>query len=300
MSSIEFDLPLMLIQVLTGLSRGMILFIIASGFTLVFGISGVLNIYHGTFVMLGAYAAFSVCSWLVGVLGSFWLALFLAPVAVGLVAAVIERFILRPLYRRELHYYILAMFGLILISGDLVKIVWGTQVKCIPTPEIFGPAIQILGWSFPTYYLFIIAVGPIVGFGLWFLFYRTRLGSIVRATAFDPDMMNALGTNVPLVLATVFGTGAALAGFAGGLTAGMSRIEPSMDLPFLILAMIIVVIGGVGSFRGALLGALLIGQLEAFGVLFAPQLAMIIPYALMAVILIVRPWGLFGREIRPL
>lgn len=294
----ELGLGFIVIQFLTGLARGMVLFIIASGFTLVMGITKILNIYHGTLFMLGAYVTYSICSIFANFGCGFWLgAILVAPIAVALLGVVIERYLFRPLYRRELHYIILVMFALILMSGDLVKFTWDTQILCPPTPAIFVETIPIMGWRFPTYYLFVIVLGPIISFALWFTFYRTRLGIIVRATASDPDMTNALGINVPLIFTGVFGAGAWLAGLAGGLVAGMYRLDVGMDLTYIVLCMVVIVIGGMGSFRGALLGAFIIGEIEAFARLGIEELAMIFPYVIMAIILIARPEGLFGKKL---
>jgi branched-chain amino acid transport system permease protein len=279
-------------QMLIGLSRGMILFMVASGLTLVFGVLRVNNFAHGTLYMLGAYLAYSVTLLASKVEGGFWLALLIAPLIVALLSLVIERGLLRFIYKRDHLMQMLLTYSLILILGDLVKMIWGTDYKTFAMPPVLTGAVQVGEVSFPVYNLFLLIIGPAVAAGLWYFLNHTRLGKLCRATATDREMVDVLGRNSTWVFAFVFALGGWLAGLGGALIAPTTNIALGMDANINIYAFLIVVSGGLGNIWGALISSVLIGLGEALGVLFIPGLAIIIPYLIIGAILIVRPGGL--------
>jgi branched-chain amino acid transport system permease protein len=282
-------------QFLNGLSLGMNLFIIAAGLTIVLGVLRVLNFAHGAFYMVGAYVTYSVTRGVVGTGGNFWLGVVAATVALGLLGLIVERLFLRHLYGRDHIYQLLFTFALVLILGDMVRVVWGSNVLSIPFPPGLGGATNLGLVQYPSYRLFLIVAGVVIALALWLLTQRTRWGRQIRAATQDREMLAALGLNVPLIYASVFVLGAALAGLGGALAAPAIALDPGMDAEIIVLCFIIVIIGGLGSLWGALLGALLLGQLQVFGVVLIPQLEIVFVYLLLMTVLILRPWGLLGR-----
>ncbi len=275
---------------LNGLTFGMVLFLIASGLSLIFGVLGVLNFAHGTLYMLGAYLAYqSVRSF-----GEFWLALLIAPLLVAAIGAVSEIFLLRPVYGRPVAYQLLLTFGVILVVTDMVKMIWGMAYYSIPYPRLLSGSVPILGRGYPKYNLFLIASGLLVAVGLWLLLRRTWYGTLVRAAAVDREMTDALGVHVPRLFTAVFALGAWLGGLGGVLASPLGSLSLDMAVRIIVEAFAVVVIGGLGSLPGAVLGSILIGQLEAFGILLIPRFHMAFIFMLMAVVLIVRPRGLLG------
>jgi len=281
-------------QALNGLSYGVLLFLLSVGLTLIFGMLDIVNLAHGSFYMLGAYAGLS----LVAATGSFWLALALAPVAVGVVGALIERSCLRPLYRRPPLDQVLLTFGFIYLFEDLVKWIWGGRIRSIPSPALFSGSVTILHATIPSYRLFVIAFGLVMAGALWLLIERTRLGAIVRAGVFDAEMTAGMGINIDRVFTWVFAGGAALAGLSGVVAGPIQSAYPPMGASILIPALIVVVVGGLGSLKGSLAGSLVIGQAETFGKAWLPGASMLIIYVVMALVLLLRPHGLFGRPLR--
>jgi branched-subunit amino acid ABC-type transport system permease component len=277
---------------LAGLSSGMFIWLVASGLTLIFGVLGVLNFAHGSFYMLGAY----VCYTLVKVFAPhFWLGVLLGPLAVAAVGLVVERRFLRGVYHLALPYQLLLTFAFVLIFDNLVKILWGGGSLTPPVPALLRGSIEIVGRKFPIYSLFIIAVGPLVAIGLWALLERTWLGRTVRAAASDREMAAALGAPVPALYTGVFAFGAWLAALGGALAVPyVGLLTTGMGETIVIEAFIVAVIGGLGSLKGAFLGALVIGILSAFGTRFFPTFDMALTFLLMAAVLLVRPKGLFG------
>ena len=280
-----------LINLVNGLSYGMLLFIISLGLTIIFGVMGVLNFAHGSFYMLGAY----LCLALLPLVHSFWVALLLAPLLVGLLGVMVEVTMLRPLYGRDISYQLLLTFGLLLIIDDGVKILWGAGYHSVDPPPALAGTVQLFGCTYPVYSLFITILGPLVALLFWYLFKRTPWGRMIRAAAMDREMASSVGINVPLLFTTVFFAGTALAGMAGVLAAPLRAIGPAMGDNIIIAAFIVVVVGGLGSFPGAFVGAMVLGMVEAFGVEFLPRAQMALPFVLLAVILLLRPKGLFGE-----
>ncbi len=291
------DPSFLVVQGLNGLTQAMFLFLIASGLSLIFGVLGVLNFAHGSLYMLGAYLTYTIASMFLASAASFWVALVLASLGVALIGAVIESVFLRPVYRREELDQLLLTYALVLIISDLAKIVWGTDNRSTNRPPILAGSIDIAGRDFPTYNLFVLALGPLVALGLWFLLRRTQFGRLIRAAAGDREMVGVVGVNVSRLFTGVFMLGAWLGGLGGGLAAPVGAIFPGMDVEVIVESFIVVVVGGMGSLGGTLLGALIIGQLNAFGTLFFPRFAIVFVYILMAVVLMTRPWGLLGKPM---
>ncbi len=281
-------------QALNGLSYGVLLFLLSVGLTLIFGMLDVVNLAHGSLYMLGAYAGLTF----VAATGSFWLALLLAPVAVGIIGIAIERICLRPLYRRGALDQVLLTFGLVYLFEDLVKWIWGGRIRSIAPPALFSGSVTIWEATVPSYRLFVIAFGLAMAAVLWLLIERTRLGAIIRAGVFDAEMASGMGINIERVFTLVFGFGAALAGLSGVIAGPIQSAQPPMGATILIPALIVVVVGGLGSLKGSLVGSLIIGQAETFGKAWLPGASMLMIYLVMAAVVLLRPQGLFGRPLR--
>jgi branched-subunit amino acid ABC-type transport system permease component len=282
-------------QVLSGLSQGMVVFIIAAGMSLIFGTLKFLNLAHGSIYMFGAFLAYWLTSLLGGVPWFFWMALVLAPVGAALFGGLIEITLLRRMYKWHMMYHWLLTFGLVLIIGDMVKLIWGVDYHMVSRPWPLNHSVKILGVLFPSYNLFVMAVGVLIFVGLWALLRYTRLGRVIRAATHSPEMVNALGVNVPATFTAVFMLGCLLAGLGGTLMAPMTAVTLGMDHSVIVDCFIIVVIGGLGSTLGAFIGSIIYGLAYALGIMVFPQIAIAIGFILMAVILIIRPWGLLGR-----
>lgn len=285
-------------QFLGGLTTAMFLFLIASGLSLVFGVMRVLNFAHGSFYMIGAYLAWQAVHWLAPVMNGFWPAVLVAALGVALLGAIIERLLLRHLYGREELYQLLFTYALVLILGDAAKAAWGTQQLSVSRPPILAGGIDVFGTTLPAYNLFIMVVGPAIAVAAWLALTRTTAGRMVRAAALDREMLGALGANVGAIYTGMFVVSSFLAGLAGALVTPIESIVPGMDVEIIVDAFIVVVIGGLGSFWGTFWGSVIYGQVLSFGILVFPSFSIFSVFALMAVILIVRPWGLFGRPIR--
>jgi branched-subunit amino acid ABC-type transport system permease component len=281
-------------QALNGLSYGVLLFLLSVGLTLIFGMLDIVNLAHGSFYMLGAYAGLA----LIAASGSFWLALLLAPLVVGAIGALVERSCLRPLYRRPPLDQVLLTFGFIYLFEDLVKWSWGGRIRSIPAPDLFAGSVTVFGATLPSYRLFVIAFGLAMAVALWLVIERTRLGAIVRAGVFDAEMTAGMGINIDRVFTAVFAGGTALAGLSGVIAGPIQSAYPPRGASILIPALIVVVVGGLGSLKGSLAGSLIIGQAETFGKAWLPGASMLIIYVVMALILLFRPQGLFGRPLR--
>jgi branched-chain amino acid transport system permease protein len=286
---------LILVQVLSGLADAMVLFLVASGLSLIFGVTRIVNFAHGSFFMLAAYLTYSFAARLPLGAGSFYVAVLLAALAAGLLGLVVEVLLLRRIYRAPELYQLLATFALVLVLADLVRFVWGSEnLTGPPAPGLAG-AVPVWGQLFPTYDLALIGLGPVVALGLWALFYRTRWGILIRAATLDREMVAVLGVDEARLYTAVFALGSGLAGLAGALEVPRRALTNVMDTTVLTEAFVVVVVGGMGSVGGAFLAAVLFGLSDAFGVLVLPGASLVLMFALMAVILIVRPRGLLGR-----
>jgi branched-chain amino acid transport system permease protein len=285
-------LPVLATQALHGVVYGMLLFLVSSGLTLVFGMMGILNIAHAAFYMLGAYFAYTT----VQATGSFWLGLLVAPLAVGLLGALVERGLLRRTHAFGHAYELLLTFGLFFMIGEAVRWLWGNYPLRIVTPTALAGSVPFMGSQYPLYRLFILGMSGLICLGMALVLLRTRVGIVIRSAVSDAEMVSALGINTPLVSLGVFSVGSALAAVAGVIAAPFLQADPAMGAAILTDAFVVIVIGGFGSLLGALLAALMIGELQSFGILWFPQFALVFQFLLMAGVLILRPQGLFGEK----
>ena len=292
------ELGFYLVQALTGLSSAAALFLVASGLSIIFGVTRVVNFAHGSFYMLGAYIAYTFIEVLGGAVG-FWVSVLLAGAAVGLIGVVVELLILRRVYQAPELFQLVATFGVILVIQDLALLVWGAE-------DLFGPAapglegtVTIFGTRLPEYDLALIALSFVVLGALWVLFHRTRWGTLVRAATEDREMVGALGVNQAWLFTGTFFLGSMLAGLGGAAQLPKGGADLLMDFNILAAVFVVVVVGGMGSIPGAFLAAVLISELGAFGILLIPQSTLVLMFVVMAVVLIFRPWGLLGRPEAP-
>ena len=300
----------LLIQVLNGVQLGLLMFLLAAGLTLTFGIMDLVNLAHGSLYMMGAYLAWTFISWT----DSFVLGTLLALPATFIVGVIVEAVVMRRLYARDHLDQVLATFGLILFFNDLVRLIWGPAGKSIAVPPFLSHTIEILpGVPYPAYRFALIVVGGLVALLLAWLVARTRLGMLIRAGASNRRMIAALGVNIELLFSLVFGLGAVFAGLAGLMAAPISSVKIGMGDDILILAFVIIVIGGIGSIKGAFVAAMIVGQIDIIGRAFLPELlkaflspaaassaapaiSQVLVYVLMAGVLVWRPTGLFGQR----
>ncbi len=279
-------------QCLNALSQAALLFFLGCGLTLIFGIMRIVNFAHGAFFMLGAYVGWSA----VHITGSFWAALVAAPLFVGSFGAAFELGILRRLYGRDGHAFLMVTFGLTLVMGEAIRLLWGVEALQVLTPESLSGIVFILDEPFPVYRLFLVGAGIVVGLTIWQFLERTRLGLLIRATSQNAEMVHALGTDVRFIRSAVFGIGCGLAGIGGVMAAPMVTASLGMAPNAVIDTFVIVIIGGMGSFLGSMIGALLVAFVQVFGSYYFPDFAMAFMYLIMLTILVVRPGGLLGKE----
>lgn len=279
-------------QGIHGLAYGMILFLVASGLTLIFGMMGVLNLAHAAFFMLSAYFGYQMLAWT----GSFWLALLVAPVLTAVFGILMERFLLKKVHAFGHMGELILTVGVSLIVLDGVKAVWGTESLPLKMPPMLEGLVQIGGLQYPIYRLFIIAMALVLLAILSLVLYKTRLGMVVRAAVSDAEMVNALGINVPLVFMSVFGVGTWMAGVAGVAIAPILTVFPGLADQMGMDAFIVVVVGGFGSLGGAFLVSIIGGLISSYGVQFLSQYAAVLMFVFMAVALAIKPMGLFGER----
>lgn len=296
---IEFPEPTFLIsQLRSGLTTAMFLFLIASGLSLIFGVLKIINFAHGSLYMLGAYLAWQMTLVLPKTFLGFWGAVLVAATTVAVIGGLVERFLLRHMYPRPELYQLLFTYALVLIFSDACKYLWGTQPQSVSRPALLAGSFDIMGVRLPHYDLMIMLIGPLIAFGFWLMLNRTGAGRTIRAAALDREMLGALGTNVSWLYTGMFMLASFLAGLSGALVTPIRSIVPGMDVEIIVEAFIVVVIGGLGSLWGTLLGSLIYGLVLAFGILIFPRFSIFAAFVLMAVVLIIRPWGLLGRPIR--
>ena len=279
-------------QGIHGLAYGMILFLVASGLTLIFGMMGILNLAHAAFFMLSAYFCYQVLV----MTESFWLALLIAPIATGLIGVLLERFLLRRVHAFGHIGELILTVGVSLVILEGVKVFWGTESLPVSVPTFLEGLISIAGLDYPIYRLFIIGLSLVVLGILVVILYKTRLGMVVRAAVSDADMVNSLGINVPLVFMLVFGAGTWLAGVAGVAIAPILTVFPGLGDQVGLDAFMVVVVGGFGSLGGAFLVSIIFGLLSSYGVQFVSQLAPVLMFIFMAIVLVIKPMGLFGER----
>ena len=284
-----------LVQFLTGLATACGVFLVASGLSIIFGVTRVVNFAHGSFYMLGAFIAYSFTGLLPEGAFGFWGAIVLSALAVGVIGVVTEVLILRRIYRAPELFQLVATFGVVLLIKDIALYVWGPEDKLGPQAAGLDGAVDIFGTKIPEYDLVLIVLGFAVLGGLWLLFNRTRWGALVRAATEDREMLGALGVNQALLFTTVFLLGSILAGLGGALQLPRASVSHHMDLAIIATVFVVVVVGGMGSIVGAFLASVIISELNAFGILVFPQITLVLMFLVMAIVLVVRPWGLFGR-----
>jgi branched-subunit amino acid ABC-type transport system permease component len=285
------SLELVFQQALNGLSFGALLFILASGLSLVFGMMDVVNLAHGAFYMLGAYVALSV----VQLTGSFWIAMIAAPLALALVGLVVEPLLLRRLRGRHLDQVLLTI-GVSLVIVDIIGLLWGREVRSLSAPTGLDGSVTLIGGVYPVYRLFVIAFGVVLAAAMAVVYRRTRIGMLIRAGVEDAQMLGALGIDTDRLFASTFATGAALAGLAGVIAAPVFGIQPGMDTdPGLLYSLVVVVVGGLGTLSGAVAGSLLIGPADTFGKVLFQDVALAVIFAIVALVLLLKPTGLLGR-----
>jgi branched-subunit amino acid ABC-type transport system permease component len=287
----DITVAALVIQTLVGLSRAMILFIVASGLSFILGVLRVPNVAHGSLYMIGAFAAHSIAVAVGGTTG-FWLALLLAPLVVAAISLAAERLLFCHLYEREHLTLLLFTFALMLILGDLTKMSWGADYRSLVAPPFLQGSVAVLDTAFPKYNVFLLVVGPVVAVALWLFSAKTKIGKIARAAAVDREMVGAIGINVSWVFAFAFVLGCTLAGLGGALVSPTVSITLGMDHTIIIEAFLIVTIGGLGNLWGALTGALIFGISQSIGVLLWPQFSIVFPYLAVVVILTLKPTGL--------
>jgi len=283
----------LVLQVMTGLSRAAVLFIVASGLSLVFGAMRIVNIAHGSFYMVGAFVAVTVAGWLGGVIG-FVGALLVVPLVVAALGGLIEVGALRRLYGKEHLLQLLATFAFLLIVSDVVRFIYGERPQSLRAPPLLSGATRFGDVFFPRYSLFLMAAAVVIGLSLWLLLSRTGLGRDIRAAVSDPEMLGMVGVNVSRLFTVVFALGAGLAGLGGVLAGPQTTILLGMDIDIIVESFAVVIIGGLGSLVGTAVGAVLVGVTFALGITFIPSAALAIVFVVMVAVLVWRPYGLFG------
>ena len=289
-----FDIPLQLwaLQIFTGLALGSVLVLLAVGLSLIFGMLAVVNFAHGAFYTVGAYAGVFVF----GLTGNFWLGLVAVPLIVGTIGLAVERVLIRPLYGRGIDYPLLLTFGLSYVFVDVIKMIFGKVGLPLSAPVVLQGAVNIGIGNFPLYRLFLIGAMAVIVTGLWLFLEKTSYGLVIRAGARDSEIVRVLGIDISRVWMVVFGIGTGAASIAGYLSAPMQSVIPEMGIPVLVQAFVVTVVGGMGSLAGAVVAGLLVGVVTSITVMIAPQLADAAMFGLMAVVLLLRPQGLFGRR----
>jgi branched-chain amino acid transport system permease protein len=286
------------VQFLTGLAGAASLFLVACGLSIIFGVTRIVNFAHGAFYMMGAYIAYSLTERLSGAVG-FWGGIVIAALIVAAIGALVEIVLLRRIYHAPELFQLLATFGLTLIVEDLAVILWGPEDLVGRRAPGFRSSVEIMGQSVPSYDLFLIVLGPLVLGILWLLFHRTRFGILVRAATQDRDMVAALGVNQRWLFTGVFALGVGLAALGGALQLPRDAVSHTMDLRIIVEVFVVVVIGGLGSVTGAFVAALIVAELNAFGILVLPTISIVLVFVVMALVLVVRPYGLFGKAEGP-
>jgi branched-chain amino acid transport system permease protein len=279
-------------QAIHGLAYGMLLFLVASGLTMIFGMMGILNIAHASFAMLSAYFCYQVLL----MTENFWVALLVAPVVAGIWGVLTERFLLRTVHKQGHLAELLITVGIMMVILEVVKIGWGTESLVVKIPPSLSGLVNIAGLTYPIYRLFVIVLSIVILGVMALLLFKTRLGKIVRAAVSDADMVSALGINTPLVFMLVFGIGIWLAGVSGAVAGPLLTVFPGMADQLGMDAFVVVVVGGFGSLLGAFIVSLFLGELNAYGIQFIPRLAPVLMFAFMAIVLAFKPMGLFGER----
>lgn len=285
-------IPFLVTQCLNALSQAALLFFLGVGLTLIFGIMRIVNFAHGSFYMLGGFIGYSVAR----ATGSFWAGVVLSPLVAGAIGTAFEIGLLRRLYRRDASSFLMVTFGLTLVLGEIVRLLWGVQGLQLKLPAALAGIVFLFDEPFPIYRLFLIGAGAIVAIAIWQFLERTRLGLLIRATSQNAEMVHALGVDVNLVRSGIFGIGCGLAALGGVLAAPLVTASLGMAANAIVDAFVIVIIGGMGSFPGSLCAALLVAFVQVFGTYYFPDFAIAAMYLLMLLVLVIRPGGLLGKE----
>ncbi len=288
-------MELFIAQILTGLANASSLFLVACGLSLIFGVTRIVNFAHGSLYMIGAYTGYTLMQVLPGAIG-FWGAILLSGVAVGIVGVLIEMLVLRPVYKAPELFQLVATFGVILVIQDLALMIWGPEDLLGPRAPGLRGVVRIMGEPIPKYDIALLVITPVIALALWYLMTKTRMGVLVRAATQDREMVGALGVNQAWLFTGVFALGSALAGLGGALQLPKGGADLLMDFNILAPVFVVVVIGGMGSLPGAYLAAIIISVLNVFGVTYLPQSTLVLMFVVMIVVLMIRPYGLFGRE----
>jgi branched-chain amino acid transport system permease protein len=284
--------PLLITQCLNALSQAALLFFLGVGLTLIFGIMRIVNFAHGSFYMLGAFIGYSTAR----VTGSFWAGLLLSPLIAGAIGTAFEMGLLRRLYRRDASAFLMVTFGLTLVMGEVIRLLWGVQGLQLQVPQALGGIVFLFDEPFPVYRLFLIGAGATFAIAIWQFLERTRVGLLIRATSQNAEMVHALGVDVNLVRSGIFGIGCGLAALGGLLAAPLVTASLGMAANAIVDAFVIVIIGGMGSFPGSLCAAVLVAFVQVFGTYYFPDFAIAAMYLLMLLVLVIRPGGLLGKE----
>jgi len=291
-------ITLLMSQFMSGLSQGMMLFLIASGLSLIFGVMNILNFAHASLWLVGAYFCHSFWLRMQSYGFGLWVSILLAGLVMAGIGWLIEVILIRRVYKRDLPEQLLLTYAMFLIIGDVIKISWGVEDRIIVRPAAVAGPVFFFGIPIDSYFIFVILVGVAVAIGLWWFLQKTRYGHIVRAAVFSREMVSALGIPIPRIYTGVFVLGIFIAGTAGAIQAPVGSITLGMDMAVIIQAFCVVVIGGFGSLIGTLVGSIIVGEIYAFSILFWPQGALALIFIVTAIILIIRPWGLFGTPMR--
>lgn len=287
-------LDIIAIQLVNGLSYGLLLFMITIGLSLIFGIMGVLNLAHGSLYMIGAYLALSITQ---HIAPNFMYALLLAPIFVAVISFLLEICLLRPTYKLGHLSQVLLTFGVAYILHDVVRLIWGANVKSLTLPPWLSGSVELFGQTFPLYRILIMGFGLLVAAVMWYLQEKTRWGAIIRAGLSNREMVSGLGINIKIVFSVVFAIGGLLAGLGGVAAGPVLGLYLGMEFEVLILALVILVVGGLGSITGTLLAGLIVGVVETFGKVLFPQLSLLIIFGLMALVLVLKPTGMLGKQV---
>lgn len=292
------DISLIMSQFMSGLARGTMLFLVASGLSLIFGVMNILNFAHASLWLVGAYFCHTFWLMLQNYGFGLWVSIPLAALTLAVIGWLIEVVLIRRVYNRELPEQLLLTYAMVLIIGDLLKLVWGVEDRIIVRPAIVAGPVSFFGIPFDSYFIFVILIGAAIAIGLWWFMKKTRYGHIVRAAVFSREMVGALGIPIPRIYTGVFVLGIFIAGLAGAVQAPVGSITLGMDMAVIVQAFCVVVIGGFGSLLGTLVGSLIVGEIYSFSILFWPAGALVLIFVVTAFVLIIRPWGLFGTPMR--
>jgi len=285
-------------QILSGVSRGMMLFLISSGLTLIFSVMNILNFAHASFWLLGAYFTWTFWKILYSPIFGLWASIPLAALTIGAIGWIIEVILIRRIYDRTLTEQLLLTYALVLIIGDLIKLTWGVADRIVPKPKMLSGLVNVFGSPFPVYYILVISLAGFVALGLWWLLYKTRFGRRVKASVFSREMVGALGIPIHRIYTGVFVLSLIIAGLAGGVQAPISSVTLGMDMSIIVECFCVMVIGGFGSLIGALVGSLIVSLVYAFAIMVVPKMALVLIFIVTAIVLIIRPWGIFGTAMR--